>query len=301
MLKIAVDGRTLRLEGRAIGAWVAELERTCERCLGDEAPLALDLAAVSFLDQDAVALLHALSLRDVSLRNASPFVAEQLDLSASPVAGADDDMPLVERTRAGDTAALETLMERHASAVYRLVRGITRNTADAEEVVQDVFLTVFRKIQRFEGRSAVRTWIYRIAVNTALNKRRGKRRDVEVPIEDWLPTFLPDGHRAGDRDFLLTDWSETPEEAFLAGAGRATLQRAIDELPDDYRAVLVMRDVEGLSNEEVARILGHTVSSVKSRLHRARLVLRERLTRSLQLTVPAAKDALPPPVLNLRA
>jgi RNA polymerase sigma-70 factor (ECF subfamily) len=304
MLKIQVegdrDGQRLKLEGRAIGAWVHELERECERLLADDASLTLDLAGVSFLDHDAVRLLRALSLRDVTLVNASPFLAQQLG-ALSPAPGVDEDLQLVERTRAGDAAALERLMERHASSVYRLVCGITRNTADAEEVVQDVFLAVFRKIGRFEARSTVRTWIYRIAVNTALNKRRGKRREVEVPIEEFLPAFLPDGHRAGERDFLLADWSDTPEEVFLAGAGRATLQRAIDELPDDYRAVLVMRDVEGLSNEEVAGVLGHTVSSVKSRLHRARLVLRERLTRSFQLAVPAAEEAGPRAVLELRA
>jgi RNA polymerase sigma-70 factor (ECF subfamily) len=204
------------------------------------------------------------------------------------------DPRLVDGIRAADPMALETLMCQYADGVYRLVLGVTRNAADAEEVVQDVFLTVFRKIDRFEARASLRTWIYRIAVNAALNKRRGKRRDLEVSIDAELPTFLPDGHRAGDRAYLLADWSRTPEEELLAGDGRAALTRALDELPESYRTVLVLRDVEELSSEEVAGILGESVAAVKSRLHRARMMLRERLTRSFA-SRPPSRPARPAP------
>lgn len=190
-----------------------------------------------------------------------------------------EEETLVERLRNGDMAALEVLMEQYAARVYRLAHGITRNEADAEEVVQDVFLTVVRKIHTFEGRAALGSWIYRVTTNAALIKRRGKRSSVEVSLEDHLPKFLPDGHRAGDQAFLLTDWSQTPEQDLLSKETRALLQRAIDELPEHYRAVLVLRDVEGLSNEETAEALGESVSSVKSRLHRARMALREEVTR----------------------
>src|SRR5262249_22434401 len=156
-----------------------------------------------------------------------------------------------------------------------------RNPRDAEEVLQDVFLTVFRKIGSFEQRAKLGTWLYRITTNLALNKRRGLAATVEVALDDLLPIYVADGHPAGDRSFLLTDWSETPEEEFLAGEGRAALDRALALLPDGYRAVLVLRDVEGLSNEEAADALGESVSSVKSRLHRARMALREVITRSL--------------------
>ena len=191
------------------------------------------------------------------------------------------DRTLVERLRSGDSTALEELMERYAARVYRLAHGITRNEADAEEVVQDVFLTIFRKAHTFEGRAALGSWIYRIATNAALNLRRGKRWEVERLLDDQLPSFLPDGHRSGDRDFLLADWSQTPEQDLLTGEARAILERAIDGLPMQYRAVLVLRDVEGLSNEEVAKAVGESVPCVKSRLHRARMVLREQLTQSL--------------------
>ncbi len=172
-------------------------------------------------------------------------------------------------------------MEHYGSRVYRLARGITRNEADAEEVAQDVFVNLFRKIETFQGRAALGSWIYRVTANAALIKRRGKRFELEVALEEQLPTFLEDGHRAGDRAWVLADWSRTPEEQMLSAETRAVLNRAIDELPDHYRAVLVLRDVEGLSNEEVAEALGESVPTVKSRLHRARMALREQLTRHL--------------------
>ena len=188
------------------------------------------------------------------------------------------EQTLLERLRGGDAAALERLMERYAARLYRLAHGITRNEEDAEEVVQDVFLTLFRKVHTFEGRSALGSWLYRVATNAALIKRPGKRAEVEVSLEEHLPKFIPDGHRAGDRAVLLTDWSNTPEEELLSRETGTVLRRAMDKLPDRYRAVLLLRDVEGLSNEEAARALGESVPSVKSRLHRARMVLREQVT-----------------------
>jgi len=182
---------------------------------------------------------------------------------------------LVERLREGDASALEALMERYASRIFRIARGIARTDADAEEVVQD----------GFEGRAQLSTWIHRVATNAALLKRRGKRVQVEVSLEENLPTFLDDGHREGPRPYLLADWSRTPEAELLDGEARAVLSRAIDQLPESYRAVLILRDVEELSNEETARILDESVSTIKSRLHRARMALREQLTRHLAPTL----------------
>jgi RNA polymerase sigma-70 factor (ECF subfamily) len=190
------------------------------------------------------------------------------------------DAEALERLRAGDATALEPVMERFSARVYRVAHGITGSAPDAEEVVQDVFLALFRKAGSFEGRAALGTWLYRIAVNTALNKRRGKRAQVEESLEDHLPAFRADGHREGDRSFLLADWSAMPDEALLSREGREVVQAALARLPAHYRAVLVLRDVEELSSEEVAGIVGESVASVKSRLHRARMALRERLTRT---------------------
>jgi RNA polymerase sigma-70 factor, ECF subfamily len=151
---------------------------------------------------------------------------------------------LVERLREGDASALEVLMERYASRIFRIARGIARTDADAEEVVQDVFLTLARKIESFEGRAQLSTWIHRVATNAALLKRRGKRVQLEVSLEENLPTFLEDGHREGPRPYLLADWSRTPEAELLEGEARAVLSGAIDQLPESYRAVLILRDVE---------------------------------------------------------
>ena len=191
------------------------------------------------------------------------------------------DRTLLDRTVAGDAGALEALMSRHSRRVYRLAYGIARNHADAEEIVQDVFLTLVKKGASFEGHAALTSWMYRITTNAALNKRRGKRRELEVSLEDLLPTFTEDGHRDGDRSYVLADWSGMPEERLASAEVRKVLEQAIDALPDHYRAVLILRDVEELSNEEVAQIMDDSLGSVKSRLHRARMALREQLTRHL--------------------
>jgi RNA polymerase sigma-70 factor (ECF subfamily) len=194
---------------------------------------------------------------------------------------AEAEVALIERLRAQDPSVVEVLMEQYSPRIYRVAFGITKSHGDAEEVVQDVFLTLFRKIDSFEGRSALGTWLYRVAANAALIKRRGKRAEVEVSLEDYLPTFKADGHREGDRALLLADWSATPEGELLSGEARQILEEGLALLPEHYRAILVLRDVEELSNEEVAEVLGESVASVKSRLHRARMALREVLTRRL--------------------
>jgi RNA polymerase sigma-70 factor (ECF subfamily) len=165
--------------------------------------------------------------------------------------------------------------------VYRLAYGITRNAADAEEVVQDVFLQMVHKGAGFEGRAALSSWIYRITTNLSLNKRRGKRHEAETSLDALLPRFLPDGHREGERAFLVADWSATPERALLAGEARRVLETALDALPEHYRAVFVLKDVEGMSAEEIAQAVGDTVPAVKTRLHRARMALREALARHM--------------------
>jgi len=192
-----------------------------------------------------------------------------------------DDRLLLDRAVGGDAGALESLMTRHSGRVFRLAYGITRSQADAEEIVQDVFLTMVRKGASFEGHAALTSWMYRVTTNVALNKRRGKRRELEVSLEEHLPTYKEDGHRDGDRSYVLADWSDTPEQTLMSGEARKILESAIDTLPDHYRAVLILRDVEELSNEEVAAIVDDSLGSVKSRLHRARMALREQLTRHL--------------------
>ncbi|MGH7334174.1 MAG: RNA polymerase sigma factor [Candidatus Rokuibacteriota bacterium] len=199
----------------------------------------------------------------------------------------DSDDALLQQLTRGEASAVETLMQRFGGRCYRLAFGVVRNAADAEEIVQDVFLSILRKHTGFEGRAALGSWIYRITVNTALNKRRGKRSEVEVPLENYLPVFKPDGHRAGDRAMLIADWSQSPDAALTSAETRRLVQEGIEVLPPPYRAILIMRDVEELSNEETAEALGETVAAVKSRVHRARMALREYLTRHLGAVRPA--------------
>jgi RNA polymerase sigma-70 factor, ECF subfamily len=191
------------------------------------------------------------------------------------------DFDLVMQLRQGDTTALDVLMERHSARAYRVAFGITKNRADAEEVVQDAFLALYQNAERFEGRAALSTWFYRVVTNAALMKRRGRRHEVEVPLEIRLPNFHRNGHRSGDLRLLMGDWSQDPESALLSQETKTLIQRAIEALPDLYRTVVVLRDMEGLSNKEVADIAGESVAAVKSRLHRARMALRESLTTHL--------------------
>src|SRR5260370_20479692 len=162
---------------------------------------------------------------------------------------------LIGHLRHRDAGALEILMQRHGARVYRVAYGITRNEADAEEVVQDVFLSLFEKIGAFEERAALGTWLYRVTTNAALLRRRGKRLELEVSLEDQLPSFKDDGHRAGERSFLLADWSASAEEGMLSGETHALVRRAIHLLPPHYRAVVALRGIAGPPHEETAEIL----------------------------------------------
>ncbi len=189
----------------------------------------------------------------------------------SPAAPADD--LLVAGLRAGDPEAVESLLAKYEARIYRLALGITRNSADAEEVCQDVFLNVFRNIEGFEGKSSLGTWIYRIATNAALMKIRGKARSLEVPWDEVLPRFSEEGSHVAP----VPDWSRDPEASLLQTELRTALRRALEELPGEYRAVVLLRDVEGLPADEAAKALGLTVPALKARLHRGRLFLRGRL------------------------
>jgi RNA polymerase sigma-70 factor, ECF subfamily len=188
----------------------------------------------------------------------------------------DRDAALVEGLRRGDEAASELLLETYGDRVYRLAIRITGNEQDAEEVAQDALWTAARKIETFKGESAFGSWVYRITANTAYQKLRGRRsRRNEVLWDDVQPAF--DDHRRHSEP--VVDWSGKAEEPALQTELRTVLTAAINELPADYRTVFLMHDVEGLSNPEIAETLHLSLPAVKSRVHRSRLFLRERLSR----------------------
>jgi RNA polymerase sigma-70 factor, ECF subfamily len=193
----------------------------------------------------------------------------------------DPDASVVERLRRDDPAAMEEIVERYTDRVYRLALRITGSREDAEEAAQDALWTAGRKIHTFKGDAAFGSWLYRIAANAAymkLRARRGKAR--EVPLEDVLPAFDGDGAHFAP----MEDWSARVDERALQGELRGVLEAAIDELPPDYRTVLVLHDVEGLPNPEIAESLGLSLPAVKSRIHRSRLFLRRRLSEYLAPT-----------------
>jgi RNA polymerase sigma-70 factor (ECF subfamily) len=189
-----------------------------------------------------------------------------------------DDEALLEQLRKGAPGAVEELIRLYQGKIYNLAMSILKNESDAEEAAQDVFMTVIRKVNTFKGNSALYSWMYRICVNTCLMRLRGRRRNDTVAIEDFMPVFTEEGMHASPMD----DWSKEVERKALNEELGAMIRKFTEELSEKYRVVFVLSDMEGLSNEETAKILGMTVPAVKSRLHRARLYLREQLSRYLQ-------------------
>jgi RNA polymerase sigma-70 factor (ECF subfamily) len=187
----------------------------------------------------------------------------------------DRDWRLVEALRLREATAAERLVATYGDRAYRLAVRITGNEQDAEEAVQDAFWSVVRKIDTFRGDSAFGSWLYRIVSNAAYEKvRRRPQAFVDISLDDILPVFDEDGRHAG----IIRDWSSSLDDPALQTELRTVLSSAVSELPAHYRAVMVLHDVEGLSMAEVADVLGITVGTTKTRAHRARLLLRKRLS-----------------------
>jgi RNA polymerase sigma-70 factor (ECF subfamily) len=191
----------------------------------------------------------------------------------------DRDEALVRRLRNEEPGAADALVGEYGERVYRLAFRITGNREDAEEVAQDALWTAARKIGTFKGESAFGSWLYRITANTAYQKLRSRRgRDhAEIPWDALLPQFTENGHHVEP----VEDWSGKVEDPALHTELRGILGAAVDALPADYRTAFLLHDVEGMPNREIARTLGISLPAVKSRVHRSRLVLRQRLSRYL--------------------
>jgi RNA polymerase sigma-70 factor (ECF subfamily) len=191
----------------------------------------------------------------------------------------DRDAAVVEALRQGDPRAMEQLVDTYADRVYRLTLRITGSKEDAEEATQDALWTAGRKIQTFKGESAFGSWLYRIAANAAYMKLRSRKAKArEIALEEVLPALDEGGLHFEPMD----DWSPRVDQQALDGELRELLDTAIAELPPDYRTALVLHDVEGMSNPDVAETLGISLPAVKSRVHRSRLFLRKRLADYLQ-------------------
>ena len=182
-----------------------------------------------------------------------------------------DDLELVARTWAGDRASFDELVNRHAAKVFRLARHITRNDAEAEDVLQDAFYKAYTRLDQFNADAQFYTWLVRIAVNEALMRLRKRRNSKTVSLDAELET--EDGTL--QREAASPD--DNPEQEYSRDETRKLIEEAIDSLDESYRTVFVLRDVEGMSTQETADLLKLSVSAVKSRLLRARLQLRDQL------------------------
>jgi len=285
------DGQHLRVEGRLTHDTAEELRMACTGALGDHESLHLDVSGLQFVDPAGLALLHGLEQTGTRLTGGSGFLTELLRERreatpapttaatpvSSPAATPDDETPLVTGLRAGDPQAFERLVRRYGGRMLATARRIVGNDELARDVVQDAFLAAFKAMDGFAGAARLSTWLHRIVVNAALMKLRSRRRRPEESIEDLLPRFDETGHFAE----APTTWDGPTDEALERAETRAIVRRAIDELPPNYRTILVLRDIEELDTDETAATLGISPNAVKTRLHRARQALRTLLERRL--------------------
>ena len=192
---------------------------------------------------------------------------------SEPNEGKAKEEQLVKNLQAGKADSFEQLANLYQKKIYALSFNLTRNAMDSEDVMQEVLLTLFRKIHTFQGRSAFSSWVYRITLNATYMKLRSRKREQSISIEELLPSF----NGSGFQQEKIRDWSENTESLLFDNEVRETIQKAVDLLPDKEKIVFLLRDVEGLSTENVSEVLELTIPAVKSRLHRARLFLRKKL------------------------
>jgi RNA polymerase sigma-70 factor (ECF subfamily) len=181
---------------------------------------------------------------------------------------------LVRDFQAGDLDAYDKIAEIYQKKIYGLSFNLTRNQMDAQDVTQEVLLTLFKKVHTFQGKSAFSSWVYRITLNASYMKLRSKKKEPNVSLEDLLPSYNGSGYQQEK----IQDWSENTESLLFANETREVIQKAVDQLPEKEKVVFILRDGEGLSTEKVSDILELTIPAVKSRLHRARLFLRKKLS-----------------------
>jgi len=180
------------------------------------------------------------------------------------------DIELVRGVIGGEESCFVELVEKYGSKVFNLAMRITRNQEDAEDVLQEVFITVFKKLESFQHKAQFSSWLYRVAMNSSFMKIRSRNRRRTVSIEDVEPTIKHNW--VGTRTELYdVDFMSSRHEL------RAAIEAAVEKLPEDYRAIFILRDIDGLSNEAVGKVLQLSVPAVKSRLHRSRLMMRQEL------------------------
>ena len=283
----------LVLEGWLVGPWVDELRNQSEQQLSEAKALRLDLAKVLFVDVRGVALLRELAGRQVEYVNCSTFLSQQLKEAAvwgtvgtadvrelnsarTPIPEFDSkvarERELIERVLAGEKQLFYELIRPYERGVFLAASSILRNEADAEDTAQEAFLRAYRNLARFRQESKFSTWLIQIAINDARMKLRKSRRHLYDAIDA--------GQETSEGDYIPTDfadWREIPSEALEQSELREALHKALNSLPEKYRTVLILRDVQEMSIAETAKALGISKENVKTRTSRARLQMRDRL------------------------
>jgi RNA polymerase sigma-70 factor (ECF subfamily) len=206
------------------------------------------------------------------------FMVNEPPASETIATSEPPDAELVRRAKAGDLAAFETLVARHERRIYTMVRRITGNESDAEDVTQQTFLSAIESLDSFREQASFATWLHRIATHAALKVLRKRRGLPTVSFE--AATELQEGYDTVPHPEYIADWRESPDQIVRRHETARLIDEALAELDEKHRIIFLLRDVEGLSVKETAEVLGLSEANVKVRLLRARLQLRERLTRS---------------------
>jgi len=209
-------------------------------------------------------------------------------MTVQEVEGREGPTISLDALRCGDPAALSALFETYADRIYRLALGVLRDPSSAEDIVQETFLSAITHLDRFEGRSSLGTWLYRVAYNASIDRLR-RRTDEPLPPDE--PEEDPQTGATVPLPKAIVDWTASPERWLSDGEVAAEIDRAIAVLPQSLRVVFLLRDIEGLSTEETAEALGVSEGAAKVRLHRARLALRERLSVYFSERLPREGNA----------
>ena len=233
-------------------------------------------------NRQSTEILRGLRDRGARIEGCSAFLTELL-IGGGRASDVPSEHDLIAALRAGDAGAFETIVRREGRRMLGTARRLLGTDEDAEDAVQEAFLQAYRAIDGFNGEAKISTWLHRIVVNAALMKLRSRRRKPEQPIEDLLPKF----DETGEWPATVDGWQRSADDLVESAECRAIVRRAIDRLPEKYRQVLMIRDIEGFDTEEAAAMLESTPSAVKVRLHRARQALRTLLERDFR---PAAPD-----------
>jgi RNA polymerase sigma-70 factor, ECF subfamily len=266
------------VEGRITKGSSVELAGACLEHLVQGNHLVLDLSGVTFADIDGVALVRDLVKRGCVLEECSALVRTLVeDRSSQPAKshGACDERELLAQLRAGDEDAFGMVVNQYGGRMLATARRFLNNEHDAQDAVQEAFTSAFRALNKFNGDAMLSTWLHRITINAALIQLRSRRRRGEHPIETLLPRFDQGGEWIDDPPA----WTDATETILERRDSREMVRRCIERLPEKYRSVLLLRDIEELDTDETARCLATSANTVKVRLHRARQALKTLIER----------------------